>query len=66
MDSGTSLITGPTEMTDKINRAIGAFEFIAGEWLVACRRIPSMPTITFNLDGRAYVYDPLGWVSNEI
>jgi len=62
VDSGTSLITGPTEMTDKINRAIGAFEFIAGEWLVACRRIPSMPTITFNLDGRAYVYDPLDYV----
>ena len=45
VDSGTSVITGPSEMTNKINNAIGAIEFIAGQWLVACRRIPTMPDI---------------------
>lgn len=54
IDSGTSLIAGPTEQTDQINRAIGAFKFIAGEWLVACRKIPDMPTITFVFNGVGY------------
>ena len=43
--SGTSLITGPTAETDRINTAIGAIEFIAGQWLVLCHRIPDMPDI---------------------
>merc|ERR1712131_184867 len=54
IDSGTSLIAGPTEQTDQINRAIGAFKFIAGEWLVAYRKIPDMPTITFVFNGVGY------------
>jgi len=49
VDSGTSVITGPTEDTDKINEAIGAIKFIAGEWLVRCKNIPTMPDITFKL-----------------
>merc|ERR1739848_1946 len=55
IDSGTSLIAGPTNQTDAINQAIGAFKFIAGEWLVACRKIPNMPTITFVFGGIEYV-----------
>lgn len=31
VDSGTSLLTGPTNQMDQINQAIGAFKFIAGE-----------------------------------
>merc|ERR1712233_39764 len=62
VDSGTSLITGPTEMTDKINKAIGAIPFVAGEWLVICRRKPSMPNITFMVDGVPYVYTPDDYV----
>lgn len=54
VDSGTSLITGPQEDTDKINRAIGAIPFIAGEWLVRCKNIPDMPTVTFILGGTEY------------
>jgi len=54
VDSGTSVITGPQEDTDKINEAIGAIKFIAGEWLVRCKNIPTMPDITFNLSGVEY------------
>lgn len=62
VDSGTSLITGPTEMTNRINRAIGAIEFVAGEWLVICRRIPDMPDIKFTIDGIEYVLKPEDYV----
>ena len=47
VDSGTSVITGPPADTDRINRAIGAIEFLAGQWLVVCRRIPTMPDIRY-------------------
>merc|ERR1712226_339449 len=62
IDSGTSLIAGPTEQTDKINQAIGAFKFIAGEWLVACKRIPEMPTLTFIFGGIEYTLTPEQYV----
>ncbi|XP_076801075.1 cathepsin D-like [Clavelina lepadiformis] len=54
VDSGTSLITGPTEDIEKINEAIGAIKFIQGEYLVICRKIPQMPDVTFVLDGKKY------------
>lgn len=31
VDSGTSLITGPFEDIDKINKAVGAIKFVQGE-----------------------------------
>jgi len=54
VDSGTSVITGPEDEINDINRAIGAIPFIAGEWLVRCKNIPTMPDVTFNLGGRDY------------
>jgi len=62
VDSGTSLITGPTRMTDRINKAIGAIEFVAGQWLVVCRRIKSMPDIRFRIDGIDYTMKPEDYV----
>merc|ERR1711970_3998 len=54
VDSGTSLITGPEKDIEIINKAIGARKFLAGQWLVNCRRIPTMPVIDFVLDGKTY------------
>lgn len=62
VDSGTSVITGPEEETDKINEAIGAIRFIAGEWLVRCNKIPTMPNVTFNLNGIPYTLTPEQYV----
>ncbi|CBY07548.1 unnamed protein product [Oikopleura dioica] len=62
VDSGTSLITGPTEITDQINKAIGAIEFIAGEWLVICRNKPRMPTIDIYIDDVRYRMTPDDYV----
>merc|ERR1712110_434238 len=63
VDSGTSIITGPSEMTNKINNAIGAFEIsLTGQWLVACRRIPTMPDINFSIGGYDYTLTPEDYV----
>jgi len=54
VDSGTSLIAGPTEEITKINKAIGALKFINGEYLINCKKLDRMPDITFVLAGKEF------------
>jgi len=54
VDSGTSLIAGPKAETDLINKHIGALPFINGQFLIDCKKIDSMPTITFVLGGKPF------------
>jgi cathepsin D len=50
-DTGTSLLVGPTADIDKLNKAIGAIKFIEGEWIVECKKIPTMPDVVFTING---------------
>lgn len=52
-DTGTSLMTGPTEMVAKIVAAAGATS-AAGIAIVDCAKIPSLPTFTITINGRAF------------
>jgi len=58
VDSGTSLIAGPTEDIKKINKAIGALPFMNGEYLINCKKLDSMPSITFTLSGHMFTLSP--------
>ena len=33
---------------------LGAFPFLAGEWLIACNKVPDMPAVAFTLNGVDY------------
>jgi cathepsin D len=50
-DTGTSLLVGPTADIDKLNKAIGAIKFLEGEWIVECKKIPTMPDVDFTING---------------
>ncbi|XP_078495231.1 cathepsin D-like [Ciona intestinalis] len=65
VDSGTSLLAGPTDEIEKINKLIGATKFLNGEYLVQCNKMPTMPDITFSLSGVKYTLKPSDYVMKE-
>lgn len=54
VDSGTSLITGPSVEVKALQKAIGAFPLIQGEYMVNCDKVPSLPVISFSVGGQVY------------
>ncbi|NWS99277.1 CATEA protein, partial [Mionectes macconnelli] len=54
VDSGTSLITGPSSQIRRLQEYIGASPSNTGEFLVDCRRLSSLPHISFTIGHHEY------------
>ncbi|NWV29863.1 CATD protein, partial [Origma solitaria] len=54
VDTGTSLITGPTKDVKKIQAAIGAKPIMKGEYVIPCEKVPTLPIVTMTLGGKRY------------
>ncbi|NXV42005.1 CATE protein, partial [Uria aalge] len=54
VDSGTSLITGPSSQIRRLQEYIGASPSHTGEFLVDCRRLSSLPHISFTIGHHEY------------
>lgn len=52
IDSGTSLIAGPSDQVAKLAALVGAHRFIMGEYLISCSA--PAPDISFVLNGKTY------------
>lgn len=61
-DTGTSLFAGPTLLVDALNKAIGATPLAAGEYVVDCTKISTMPNVEMTINGESYTLTPEQYV----
>jgi len=57
VDSGTSLIAGPSNTIRSIARAVGAKSNGSGQYMVDCKKTDSMPAIIFSINGSDYILE---------
>ncbi|XP_054581397.1 pepsin F-like [Eptesicus fuscus] len=65
MDTGTSLVIGPTNPILNILRNISAQTTSTGEYVVSCEAIHSLPDIVFTINGVAYPVPASAYIRRE-
>ncbi|KAL0627403.1 Pepsin A [Plecturocebus cupreus] len=65
VDTGTSLLSGPTSPIANIQSYIGASENSDGEMVVSCSAISSLPDIVFTINGVQYPVPPSAYILKE-
>jgi len=61
IDSGTSILTGPSEAVKSVAAQLGAKEIIEGEYMLACK-YDTLPNLDFTIDGNVYSLTPYDYL----
>lgn len=54
VDSGTSLITGPSSEIMQIALSVGAMPNLLGQYSIDCAKVPNMPSLDFSMNGKTF------------
>ncbi|KAG6917891.1 hypothetical protein DXG01_000500 [Tephrocybe rancida] len=54
IDTGSSLITLPTDIAETLNTRIGAKRSLTGQYTIDCANVPSLPEFTLTFGGKPY------------
>ncbi|KAL7527049.1 hypothetical protein ACHAWF_002021 [Thalassiosira exigua] len=54
VDSGTSLITGPSMEIMKIAASVGAMPNLMGQYTIDCAKVPNLPDLDFQINGKSW------------
>ncbi|XP_036273299.2 pregnancy-associated glycoprotein-like [Pipistrellus kuhlii] len=65
MDTGASLVTGPTNAILNILRNIGARKMTSGWYIISCTAVQSLPDIVFTINGVAYPVPASAYIRRE-
>ncbi|XP_006919685.1 chymosin [Pteropus alecto] len=66
LDTGTSMLVGPSSDILNIQQAIGATEDQYGLFNINCGSLSSMPTVVFEINGRTYPLPPSAYTSQDM
>ena len=61
VDSGTSILTGPSDVVKQLATSIGGREIIAGEYLISCNAA-KLPNFDFVINGVTYTLTPADYL----
>ncbi|XP_003798803.1 pepsin A [Otolemur garnettii] len=65
VDTGTSLLSGPTSPIANIQSYIGASEDSYGQMVISCSAINSLPNIVFTINGVQYPVPPSAYILQQ-
>ena len=54
VDSGTSLITGPSMQIMKIATSVGAVPNLLGQYTIDCAKVSALPDLEFHINGKSW------------
>jgi len=64
IDSGTSLLAGPTDAVAQIAKAAGATSLMGKEYVVDCSKLSSLPNLEVTLGGHSFTLTPDDYIIN--
>lgn len=64
VDSGTSLLTGPTAVVTQIAQMLGANQLLPGRYLLDCSKMSTYPDMMITIGGKTWVLKPEDYIIN--